>query len=715
MGLGKSSGAKRITRLCTFLTLLLFSALACAAEINTQAFDPGDNFQLTPTDDGLAITWNSPEGQSYIEFQIIPQRGNNAAGPLIKELGVDGKASISGVDPHYLFYVGQRDLELRDMDDGWMIFFDRVHRRPYASEKAVLTPENITVSSSGGRATIEFDGLESPNFSGSLAFTLYHDSPFVHMEARVSTERAATAFLYHVALSKPDTEGHEIHYIDSLGVPRTESVDDSTASVYQTRFRSMALSSNSGSLAISPFPHQYLYPLDFADNYGYNWAGNEYLDMVEGFAWGVRQPPMGDRRFVPWVNAEPGSVQKLGVFLFPSQESGLENLEVVKNYTRGDTFKPLPGYKTLSSHYHHEHTMDVVNHRAVQDSTDLPKELEEPDFVDFFRRMGVDMVHMAEFHNGRTPRLDTEERLDQLQVMHEEFARLSDETFLLIPGEEPNVHLGSHWLSIFPKPVNWVLNRNNDQPFKQEVPGRGTVYHVGSAEDVLSLFEQEGGLAWTAHPRVKGSTGYPDGYRDEAFFTSDRFLGGAWKAMPADYSRDTLGWRVLNLEDDMANWGNRKYVLGEVDIFRIYEDYELFGTMNINYMRMDAIPRYEDGWQPVLDTLRAGDFFVTTGEVLIPEFSVQGFNSGDSIPLGADLSRVAIEMSLEWTYPLSHLTIVSGDGTDVFRDNFDLSATTEFDDTYIRIDADLRGRSWVRLEAWDIARNGAFTQPVWID
>jgi hypothetical protein len=94
---------------------------------------------------------------------------------------------------------------------------------------------------------------------------------------------------------------------------------------------------------------------------------------------------------------------------------------------------------------------------------------------------------------------------------------------------------------------------------------------------------------------------------------------------------------------------------------------------------------------------------------------VQGFDSGDSIPANTDLSRLAIETSLEWTYPLSHMTIVSGDGTSVYRDHFDLSATTEFDDTVIRIAADLRGRTWVRLEVWDIARNGAFTQPVWID
>ena len=702
----------RVFSLCA---LLVLASLSSAAEINTQGFNPADDFNLRTTDDGLSISWNSPEGQSYIEFQIIPQQGNNAAGPLIKELGVDGQPSISGVDPHYLFYVGERDLDLREMDEGWMIFFDRVHRRPYSAEKGVLTPENITVSSNGGRATIEFDGLQSPNFSGSLAFTLYHGSPFVHMEARVSTERPATAFLYHVALSKPDTEGFEIQYIDSLSQAQTQPVDSSTASVYQTRFRSMALSSKSGSLVISPFPHQYLYPLDFADNYGYNWAGEEYLDMVEGFAWGVRQPPMGDKRFVPWVNAEPGSEQKLGVFLFPSKQSGLTNLEVVKNYTRGDTFKPLPGYKTLSSHYHHEHSMDVINQRAEQGVTGIPQGLENPDFVEFFKRMGVDMVHMAEFHFGRTPRLDTEERLAQLKVMHDEFSRLSDDTFLLIPGEEPNVHLGSHWLSLFPKPVNWVLNRNNDQPFEQEVPGIGKVYHVGSADDVLKLLELEGGLAWTAHPRVKGSTGFPDRYKSEPFFTSDRFLGGAWKAMPADYSRDTLGWRVLDLENDMANWGNRKYIIAEVDIFRIYEDYELFGTMNINYMKMNEIPRYEDGWQPVLDTLEAGDFFVTTGEVLIPEFSVQGFTSGESIPLGTNLSELTIKMSLEWTYPLSHLSIVSGDGADIYRTYYDLSATTEFDELEIRINADLQGKKWARLEVWDIARNGAFTQPVWID
>jgi len=691
------------------LALLASSTLILAADITQQGFSANDGFDLTTRDDGLVLQWNAPEGRAYIDLQFIPRRGNSAAAPIIRELGINGKAIIEEVNPNYLFWIGDRDMELRD---GWEIFFDRVPTRPYSVEKGYLTPENVNVSTTGGRATIEIEGLSSTHFAGSLAFILYHDSPFVHMEARVSTERPATAFLYHVGLAKPETEGHHVEWFDAYDNPHVNPILNSTASVYKTRYRSLALSNTNGSLVISPFPHQYLYPLDFADNFGYNWAGTEYLDMIDGFAFGVRQPPMGDRRFVPWVNSQPSSVQKLGVLLFLSEQSGLENLEIVKRYTRNDSFKSLEGYKTLSSHYHHEHSMDFINMQLEQNTTGVPDGLEDPDFVQFFKRMGVDMVHMAEFHFGRTPGTETDQRLAELKVMHDEFARLSNDEFLLIPGEEPNVHLNSHWLSLFPKPVYWVLNQNQGQPFAQDMPGYGTVYHVGSADDVLNLLEQENGLAWTAHPRVKGSTGFPDGYKDKDFFLSEHFLGGAWKAMPADYSREMLGWRVLDLEDDMANWGARKYILGEVDIFKIYEDYELFGTMNINYLKLDEIPDYEDGWRPVLDALANGEFFVTTGEVLITDFSVEGMESGETVNGNESAELIA---DLEWTYPLSYMEIISGDGATIYRDRIDLSHTTEFDSEAINKNVDLSNRSWVRIEVWDIARNGAFTQPVWIE
>ena len=203
-------------------------------------------------------------------------------------------------------------------------------------------------------------------------------------------------------------------------------------------------------------------------------------------------------------------------------------------------------------------------------------------------------------------------------LIHVETRRLSDDELLLLPGEEPNVHLGGHWISLFPKPVNWTLNRPDGKPFVEEINGFGNVYHVGSPADVLRLFEAERGLMWTAHPRIKSSFGYPDQYKDTAFFRSDRFLGGAWKAMPADLSRPTLGWRALDLLDDMCNWGLKKHVPGEVDTFRMEPDFETYAHMNINHLRLAKLPGYEEGWQPVLDALRSGEFFTTTDEVLIP-------------------------------------------------------------------------------------------------
>ena len=38
-------------------------------------------------------------------------------------------------------------------------------------------------------------------------------------------------------------------------------------------------------------------------------------------------------------------------------------------------------------------------------------------------------------------------RLVELQVLHSECARLSDGELLVLPGEEPNCHLGGHWIS----------------------------------------------------------------------------------------------------------------------------------------------------------------------------------------------------------------------------------------------------------------------------
>ncbi len=339
-----------------------------------------------------------------------------------------------------------------------------------------------------------------------------------------------------------------------------------------------------------------------------------------------------------------------------------------------------------------------------------------------FKDMNVKIVHLAEFHGDGHPQDPGPVRLAEMKAMFDECRRLSDDHLLFLPGEEANVHLKAtrrgenpgHWLYLFPKPVNWTMRRAAGQPFEEDTPGFGRVFHVGDEADMVRLLKQEHGLAWTAHPRIKASNWAPDSYRDAEFFRDPLWLGGAWKAMPADLSSPRLGARVLDLLDDMSNWGARKYVPGEVDVFKIDHTHELYGHMNVNYLTLDRAPRFEDDWTPILDALRQGKFFVTTGEVLLTEFTVAGKPSGATIRLPDD-GRPALKISLDWTFPMRFAEIISGDGSKVYRERIDLSDTPAFSSRTLTLHPDLRGRTWVRVEAWDVAADGAFSQPVWIE
>ncbi|HEY6170439.1 MAG TPA: hypothetical protein VI454_20570, partial [Verrucomicrobiae bacterium] len=367
------------------------------------------------------------------------------------------------------------------------------------------------------------------------------------------------------------------------------------------------------------------------------------------------------------------------------------------------------------SHYHM-----AVGVSAMQQREKGISALPVPEFVGLFKNMGVSAVHLGDFHGDGHQKDPGPLRLPEMEAMFSECRRLSDRDFLLIPGEEvsgiygiskPNQHPG-HWMSLFPKPVYWTQVRQSGQAFAETHPQYGTVHHVGSAADMFELLKRERGLGWSAHPRIKASSWTPDAFRHEDYYLSDRWLGGAWKAMPADLSRERLGERVLDLLDDMANWGQRKYTPGEVDVFKLTHFHELYGHMNVNYLRLARLPRFDDGWQPVLDALSAGKFFVTTGEVLIRDFTVTGKRSGESLKATA---RPEVRVELDWTFPLKFAEVISGDGAKVYRERIELADTSAFGKRTLASLPGLRGRKWVRFEVWDIAANGAFTMPVWLE
>ncbi|MEQ9286922.1 MAG: hypothetical protein RIG77_08445 [Cyclobacteriaceae bacterium] len=701
-----------------FLALVSFSQVfAQQVPVDLASYDPSNGILVAVDENILRVEWPAAGESAFMEFRIQPTKEKKSMRPqaaMIQAIGISENGNevpiFKDLTPEYAIFLGERDLEKRH---GWQVFFDYPYQKPYQVQKAVINMSAVTVSSVGQRTTLSFSGLEAGEFKGSLDFTFYSGSALAHMEAALATDQEARAYLYHAGLSTLSDQPSTICWQNGKDEFVQQTANHEFATPKTTRFRAIIAESETGSVATFAAPHRFLPPLDGVGNYGYNWSGQNYLDMFNGYGWGVRQPIFGDRRQVPWLNAPPVTVQKMGMFLYVNNSSAENTLEAIKKFTHGDRFVDIPGYKKFTSHYHVEHSLDFIRKQKEQNTTGIPTGLENPEFVQFFKKIGIDIVHLGEFHNGRTPGLETTERLAQLQTMHEECERLSTKEFLLLPGEEPNVHLGGHWMSFFPKPVYWVLNKPDSKPFVEKSKEFGKVYHVGSQEDVLELFEKENGLMWVAHARIKGSTGYPDAYKEMPFFKSSHYLGAAWKHMPADLSEENMGSRVLGLLDDMSNWGAGKQVIGEVDVFDIQNDYELYGAMNVNYIKLEELPKFEEGWQPVSDALRNGEFFVSTGEVYFSSFAINGVESGGTLKRKKGLSA-QLEAQVDWTFPLNYMEVVSGDGSKVYRKRIDLKDTKAFGSKKFTIGLDLKDKDWVRFEVWDVAANGAFTQPVWV-
>lgn len=677
------------------------------------SFKSGGGVTVLQEGTELRLTWPiSTAERGEMVFNL------EAGKPLIERfaVGVTDAAKpaqplLQRVDPVTLITIGERDMK---NPAAWVAFFDNPPTRPYKIVAATLTKKTVRVTSVGARAVVRIGDVAAGSFRGAMEFTVSRNSPLVLAETVVATTEDGRAILYDAGLVSVTPDWPSIAWRDSQGALQHARADRTrvVTSLHVSGRAVAAEAQNGGALVVFPLPHQYFYPLDFADNLGFAWHGASGNFFVRGYGFGIQQPPAGDRRYAPWFNAPPNTEQRLGVFYSLSTSDAAHALDEVAAFTRNDRYKKIPGSVTFSSHYHIEHTLEFLRLQQEQGTTGVPRGLETPGLVKTFKARGVDIVHLAEFHNGVTPRLATAERLKQLKTLHEECARLSDSELLVLPGEEPNVHLGGHWLSFFPKPVYWVLNRAGGQPFSEQLPGYGTVYHVGSADDVFELMQKEHGLMWTAHARIKGSRGFPDAYWEKPFFRSERFLGAAWKAMPADLSLPRLGTRVLDLLDDLSNAGLKKYVVAEADLFRMEPDYESYAHMNINYVRLDRAPRFQDGWQSLLEALRRGDFFASTGEVLIPEFTVNGKRNGE--PLPPALGKTTIGATIEWTFPLAFAEIISGDGKQVYRERIDLTDTEGFGRREWSLPVDLTQRKWVRLEVWDMARNGAFTQPMFL-
>ncbi len=664
------------------------AALGATVPLDMREVRPGPA-TVTAVEEGVEVVWPDETGREWrATFSLDPDR------PLIESIAVGDAVVVSQVRPFYQAETGTRRR-------GWNAFFDFPPSHPDGTRHAQgeLRLRSATARTIGERVELTFDGLRMGLFEGAVAYTFYPGSRLIHQEAVATTYTANVAYYYdggwEMTADADRTPGGNmqtrVSYYDTAGQLRHAASTgfDPERKPVKVRYRTLAATTAAGSVAVFPAPHQYFFPRDFTSNLGYvwhrSWRGRVSL--------GIRQIGDTNWRFYPWMNAPPGETQRMSVFFVVSDGAAEAVLDDVLAFTNRDRFRPLDGYKTLSTHWHLAYTMQAIEHGF--DWT--------PPFKPVLKAMGVDASIIMDFHGDGNPRDLTDRRLDELDAYFGALRAQSEPDFLLIPSEEANVHFGGHWALIFPRPVYWFMDRPEGGAFETTHPKYGTVYSTADAAELLELVRREGGVMYQTHPRTKGSTGFPDRIAESEHFRDPAYLGAGWKAMPSDLSTPRLGERSLNLLDDLSAQGLRKRIFGEVDVFQFDATHELYAHMNINYVRLDELPPF-DRWGEAVEPLARGDFFTTTGEVLLPEVDFSASTE----------DRLDVWMEVDWTFPLRFAEIVWGDEAGAtHREVTPLSRTRAFGAGGFALAADAPGWTWARVAVWDVAGNGAFVNPTW--
>jgi hypothetical protein len=741
-------------RLCVaFVALMAPVAGAHAAPCDLAGTKQTPGLAAEASADGATLTWQG-EGGANLRAQFAVTDGH----PVIRELAAQEQGGswvtlARNVTPDFQVTTAKRRLstaQLNQMkqfhDDNpseiqrrqWNAFWDDPLVVPGGGTNSAFLPRKseevrhdgaafhtavCRVASEGARESVSFDGLSLGIFAGEVRFTVYRGSNLLRQEAVAKTDAPDVAYVYKAGL-----KGFAIG-------DNTKVVWRDTARAWQKyefggainkdpvalRARNrlvildQGLSQGQGSLAVFPAPHKFFFARENEVNLGYVYYRK---DSAGSFSLGAMQPERSEG-YHPWgvsdavwqrrtgvsheqwenyalYNAPPGTQQRMAVYYYLSGKRPEATQAAVLAYTHNDVYKPVAGFKVLTGHYH----LDLNEMLTDQGSLDY-----QPQWVPVFRGLGINMVYLGDFHDDSHGNDPGPIRFKEQKVYFEGAQHLSDKDFLVMPAEEPNAFLGGHWYLLTPKPVYFshATKPPADQPFIENDPTYGQVYHLRSSKDVLEMVNREGGLIWTAHPRTKNSEEYPDRYKDQDFFQSDRFLGASWESLPADLSEPRLcAVRCFGTGDDMSNWAPKpKFLIAEGDTYSKWPDDETYPLLAVNYLKLDHVPRYDESWAPITEGLRAGNFFGTTGEVLFHSWGVSG--SGKSRTYNAEI---------EYTYPLEFAELVWSDGKKVDRKIIDLKDTQPFGSHSFAIPFDAAGKKWVRFAVWDSAGNGAYVQPI---
>jgi hypothetical protein len=629
-----------------------------------------------------------------------------------KRDGIELTPELIAENRWYAFHDAPLEVPGRQNQNGqWATQLPPLPRKPEEIRRADSTfqTNGCSVKTDGLSLAVTFPGLSMGIFSGDLQFTVYRGTNLIRMDALASTNEQFVAYKYDAGLKGFSTDlMPRTIWIDQGGEPQQYEFGGPTNVTLvplKARFRMLVAEGQGGSVATFPSPHKFFWAREIHRNLGYVWYRK---DSDRQYGIGVRQAEheesteAGEIDDFALYNARPGTVQHMGMYFYVTPNSGEATRQAALKFTHGDTYAPLPGYKTFTNHWHMRFTERV----RASGSLDTPL----PDLA-AMRGLGLNIVGLSDFHGDMHGNDPGALRFKDQHDYYEAARRASDKQFLVLPWEEPNVYFGGHYNLLFPKGVYYTRVRNDGQPFTETDPVYGKVYHLGSAQDLVQLMTAEHGLWYTSHPRTKSSAAQPDNYWSKPYGKSDQYIGVDFtQAMGDDlsYKRMTQ-YRSFDAVDEMnnlnANSGLKpKQILPDIDTYQQGPEDNLYSGYQVAYLKLDRVPGPDDDWTPIMNAMADGNFFVTTGEILVKNFAVEG--TGDKRTIVADL---------DWTFPLDFVEVVWGDGKKVDRQIISATDLPAFGSKHFSIPFDAAGKAWVRLAAWDTAGDPGFVNAVWLN
>jgi hypothetical protein len=714
-----------------------------------------DGLAAVVANDTLTATWDGDQGQE-VRIRIIVASGV----PTIHELAVRPRGNgwrtiASGLTPDFRVVTGLRRVTEQQLQPlrqlkreitpalvdsiKWDAFWDaplnlepledtRMNAIPppkgvanqaglprmpgeVAHASATFATRGCEIKTNGGRLEIGFDGAQLGVFAGRLQYTIYKGTNLIKQEIVAKTEVDSVAYKYEAGLKgfaiQPASRVAWRDTANSWQEYRFGGAANSAPVPLRAGNRLVVAEGPGGSIAAFPPPHNFFWSREVAYNLGYVWYRK---DSDSSYSFGVRQPDaeahpeeMGrgeedTRQNFALRSARPGTWQHMPIYLYPSATPADGAARGALAFTREDRFKALPGYQVMATHFH---TAMVGRLRRLGG---LDARLPDLDVV---KSAGINIFAPIDgsglgFGNPR------EDRLKTLADYYEAARRHSDRNFLIMPNEEGGAGgLGGHNDLLISKPLYWLQSRAAGQPLVADHPTYGKVYNIGSPADMMDMARRENLLIFMPHPRSKGSTGYPDAIKDTAHFRDEHYRGiGVRWGMGLDGSEQRLcEIRCQALWDEMNNWiadqpTPPKYIQAITETYQQGPGDDVYANSPVNYVKLDTLPGGSD-WSPIINAMKRGDYFWTSGEVLIPSYEVKG--AGTKRTIAADV---------EWTFPLDFVEVVWGDGVKTERQIIPATDVAAFGRKQFEIPFDATGKKWVRFAAWDTAGNGAMVQPI---